>query len=242
MASLSVYLGYDPNANSFRNRQCDYLLSVAVSAARATSGGGGGDPSLRNGGASRDGGRPASLGATPAPLSRSPRPVLRVAASPVGRRPTHRLSVPVRARGGMPCVCLSAPVRRRRPARFCGGGWLLPFSLSVSLLPLPRRRRVAGARARALRCGCGAAPCPCLPRHRRGGAGRGGATRGGQYKTAAVGGWPPPTQGRQRPVLLAHPSRRPDVLELVHPLEGHNAHLLLLFQETPSAFFASPAC
>ncbi|KAK1868766.1 hypothetical protein I4F81_011249 [Pyropia yezoensis] len=141
----------------------------------------------------------------------------------------------------MPCDC-AARARSPLPPRpaFVGRRWML-LSLSLS----PRCLCAAGALSRARCCGrapaapaarpllrlrvrcCGWAPAACAcgrPSPWRGGGGQGGATRRGGYKTAAGRGWPPPTRGRQRPVLLAPRSRPPQKLEYLyyHP-EGHSA-------------------
>lgn len=182
----------DLNVDSSCNRLCDYF------------------PVGRQVGRSRPVWRAGGSG----PPSCVPRPLL--ASSPARRRPilsvgTDAPPVGARARAA-PCraFALAAPARRGRSPCPPGGGWLL-LSLSLS----PQRRRAAAARLHARSRGRAAAapqralrPAPAP----FGGDGRGGATRGGQYKTACRGGWPPPTQGRQRPVLLAHPTRPPYVL------------------------------
>ena len=183
-AGLSTHReGSDPNANSSCNRPCDYFLSVATSAARATTRGGV-EPSLCNGCASSGGGWHTSSGATPAPLSRSPLRRWRVAASPVGRRPTHRLPVPARARAAA-CRALLVGARAPPPplVPLWGGGCCFCF------LPcLCRGPAVRQALARPpLRLCRGPFPVPA-PSPAAWGDGRGGAVLGGRYKTAAAAG------------------------------------------------------
>ena len=169
-----------------------------------------------------------------APRARSPS-LSGVAASPVGRRPTHRLSVPARARGRMPCVCLSAPARAASAPLAFVGGWLLPLP---SPLPLPRLRRAAGARAPAAAAVLRPLPVPAPPP--AWGDGRGGATAADCTRLPRRRGWPPPTRGRQRPVLLAHPSRPPQGLGLDQQPEGHSA-LLLFLSPSLCNYFSLPA-
>ena len=117
-----------------------------------------------------------------------------------------------------------------RHARLCvGGALLLPFAAFA--VARPRR-------------GCPHAPAAAAAPHRLhvpvpasvGGAGRGGATRGGRFQTAAELGWPPPTSGRQRPVLLAHPSHQPNVLVLPQHPDGHSAPLFLFSRRDAPCF------
>jgi len=174
----------------------------------------------------------------PRPLH-SPAPLSAAGASPpplsVGGRRTACRCPRTRARR-RPVRCLSALARRHRPLCLCGGlAAAFVFFLAFAVAP------PCGRRSRALRCGCAAAPFPCLPRPRR----RGATVEAVQ--SAASGtrpprrrSWPPPTRGRQRPVLLAYPSRPPDVLELIQQPEGHSA-LLLFFPVSLYLFLSLPA-
>lgn len=163
--------------------------SGAKSAARDPSGGRGGADRLR------------------ACHARSLLPLPLAAAPSCQSGPTHRPSVPARAR--------RHAVRLPWPRPLGAAALLAPPAGGGCYFRSPSRRRAAAARLHARSRGRAAAapqralrPAPAP----FGGDGRGGATRGGQYKTACRGGWPPPTQGRQRPVLLAHPTRPPYVL------------------------------
>jgi len=199
----------------------DYFLSVATPVARAPVGG----RANRCGRVSRvqlRSGWRAPPGATPASHL-----LARACRLPGGRRPTHRLSVwaGARARGAMmPCVSLPLPPAAAVAplASAWGGLLLLPFAAFAVARPRRGRPHAPAAAAAPHRL---PVPVPAPV----GGAGRGGATRGGRFKTAAELGWPLPTWGRQRPVLLAHPSRPPSVLVLPQHLDGHSAPLLLIF-------------
>jgi len=213
----------------------DCFPSVATPVARAQVGG----RANRCGRVSRvqlRSGWRAPPGATPA--SHLPARVCRL---PGCRRATHRLSVWAGACARdamMPCVSLPLPPAATvAPLASVWGGGLLLLPSAAFAVARPR-------------CGRLHAPAAAAAPHRLpvpvpapvGGAGRGGETRGGRFKTAAELGWPLPTWGLQRPVLLAHPSRPPSVLMLPQHPDGHSAPLFLFSRcDAPCCQPYSPA-